>query len=237
MKRVMNSIVLMLGLVTSQVCLAQAPAGAPSGATGQCDDGTYSTAASKTGACRGHKGVKSWFAASSATINSAAKASSAKAAQTAAPSTAASAAPAGPAPAGATGQCIDGTYSTAASKMGACRGHKGVKTWFAAPPATAASSTSAKAAPASAPTATQPTPAPAKPVQAPAAPAPSPKAMANTTAPAPGGGAGQVWVNTASNIYHCPGSQFYGKTKAGTYMTETQAQAKGARPDRNKSCK
>ena len=47
------------GLLAVQVAAAQAPAGS----TGQCKDGTYSTAASKQGACRGHQGVKEWYAA------------------------------------------------------------------------------------------------------------------------------------------------------------------------------
>jgi hypothetical protein len=54
--------------------------------------------------------------------------------------------------------------------------------------------------------------------------------------PAPGGGADKVWLNTATNVYHCSGTQFYGKTKAGAYMSEADAKAKGGRPDRNKPC-
>jgi hypothetical protein len=134
-------------------------------------------------------------------------------------------APAG-APAGATGLCNDGSYWTGASKSGACRGHKGVKTWYAA----AASAP----APAAAPTA--PAPAAAAPAApAAAAPAAKTKTMASTT-PAPGGGPGMVWLNTSTKVYHCYGTKYYGTTKAGAYMTEAAAKAKGAHPDAGKPC-
>ncbi len=152
-------------------------------------------------------------------------------------------APAG-APAGANGICKDGTYSTAARKDGACRGHKGVQSWYTA-------STSAPAAPA--PTAGKPAPsmpAPTPAAAAPAMPAPTPatsaaavstprrgpSATAASKTAAPGGGPGLVWVNTSSNVYHCNGDDFYGKTKAGAYMSEADAKAKGAHAARGQAC-
>jgi len=146
-------------------------------------------------------------------------------------------APAG-APAGATGLCNDGTYSTAPSKSGACRGHKGIKTWYAAPDASKVKTSAGKVASTSAPASAPAPAAQSTPAKAPTAPpASTPKASASTVAQAPGGGAGQVWLNTASNVYHCQGTQYYGKTKAGAYMTEDAAKAKGARPDHGKPCK
>ena len=53
---------------------------------------------------------------------------------------------------------------------------------------------------------------------------------------AAGGSAGQVWVNTKSKVYHCPGTQYYGKTKVGSYMTESAAIAAGNRADHGKAC-
>jgi hypothetical protein len=129
-------------------------------------------------------------------------------------------APAG-APAGTTGKCKDGTFSSAAKKQGACRGHKGVDTWYAAD---AGSSNAAAKSAAAAPAA--------------AASSATPRTTGSRSAktPAPGGGPGLVWVNSGTNVYHCYGAEFYGTTKAGKYMTEADAKAAGARPERNKPC-
>jgi Protein of unknown function (DUF3761) len=248
MKRLNFWMVLSAGLLVSQICVAQAPAGAPAGATGICKDGTYSTSASKSGACRGHQGIQTWYAPAgekapsgkAATAPAATSAPAPVAKATPASTPAAAAKPTGAAPAGATGLCKDGTYSTSASKSGACRGHQGIQTWFAEPAEKATTAKQTAPAPAA-------TPAPApKPAQssapmvqtpAPASQAAPTRQSASNNAPAPGGGTGLVWVNTESNVYHCPGTQFYGKTKTGSYMSEADAKSKGARPDHGKPCK
>jgi hypothetical protein len=121
-------------------------------------------------------------------------------------------------PGDATGQCKDGSYSTAASKSGACSGHKGVKAWYGAPV------TEKAAEPKTTRTA-----------------APAPRSTAGEmnqrrTEQAAGGGGGKVWVNTPTRIYHCEKDQWYGRTKSGEYMSESQAKAAGYRGSNGKSC-
>ena len=131
------------------------------------------------------------------------------------------------APAGTTGLCNDGSYWTGASKSGACRGHKGVKAWYAA--------SAAAPTPAATPTAPPAAAAPAAAAAPSSVPAPKTKTATSTT-PAPGGGPGMVWVNTSTKVYHCYGTKYYGTTKAGAYMSEADAKAKGAHPDAGKPC-
>jgi hypothetical protein len=114
--------------------------------------------------------------------------------------------------------CKDGTTSDKGGR-GACSGHGGVNKSAAGAAAAAAPATAASTAAATAPAAATKSGGPAASVQA-----------------APGGGAGQVWVNTKDNVYHCQGDEWYGKTKAGAYMTEAAAKAKGARAARGKVC-
>ena len=124
----------------------------------------------------------------------------------------------GPA-AGATGTatCKDGTSYTGVKK-GACGGHKGVKSWDAAVAAAGAATTGAAA---SGPM---------------ASPKKSSRAAALPATAAAGGGAGKVWVNTSSKTYHCEGDKYYGKTKAGSYMSEADAKAQGDHPSHGKAC-
>jgi hypothetical protein len=171
----LSALLAALGLATAS--LAQAPADAPAGTNGVCKDGTYSQAAQKRGACRGHQGVKEWYGSASG-------------------SSAGSAAGSG----------------TAAAPAAA-----------AAPPASSSAASSSSASPA---------------VAAPSTNSSSKKPSAFTPPAdaAPGGGPGKVWINSSSNVYHCPGDKWYGKTKHGEYMSEADAKAKGARPDHGKAC-
>jgi hypothetical protein len=75
------------------------------------------------------------------------------------------------------------------------------------------------------------------PAAAPAAPAAKVEAAKTAAAGvAAGGGAGKVWVNAKSKVYHCEGTKSYGTTKNGEYMTEAEAKAKGNHGVKGKSC-
>ena len=57
----------------------------------------------------------------------------------------------------------------------------------------------------------------------------------NTTAAPVGtpGGAGTVWVNTETHVYHKQGSRYYGKTKQGKYVSEQDAIKEGDHAAKN----
>ncbi|MDB5732861.1 MAG: hypothetical protein JWQ03_2756 [Variovorax sp.] len=142
------------------------------------------------------------------------------------------------APAGSTVQCKDGSYAAPDTKAGACRGHKGIKTWFGdVKPAAAA--VTASPAPAAVPAVQTQSSAVSKTNVAP----PTGEATRTpgrtdpaTMAAAAGGGAGKVWANDETKVYHCMGDRYYGKTKKGEYLSEADAKAKGMHAARNKPC-
>jgi len=146
-------------------------------------------------------------------------------------------APAG-APAGTTGLCKDGSYHSGATKKGACSKHGGVKEWYgaaedkAAAPKKEAATNKDAADPRKEAATTKEATETAKPAAKPTKTA----AAEPRATPAAGGGAGKVWVNTDSKVYHCQGNKWYGTTKKGEYMTEAQAKAAGNRADHGKSC-
>lgn len=116
---------------------------------------------------------------------------------------------ASPAAAAVTAVCKDGTSFSGATLKGACRGHGGVDKKAAAG-------------------GTAPAPA--------AAPEAAPVKGAASAQAAAGGGAGKVWVNLPTKVYHCEGDRWYGKTKSGEYMSEADAKSKGFRADHGKAC-
>ena len=130
------------------------------------------------------------------------------------------------APTGSTGLCNDGSYWSGPTKSGACAGHNGVKDWYGAAATTPAKPTPVTAAKPAAETPAKTTPA-----------TPATTAAKPATTAAAGGGPGMVWVNTPTKVYHCPGSQYYGKTKVGTYMSEQAAVSAGNHADGGKACK
>jgi hypothetical protein len=146
------------------------------------------------------------------------------------------------APSGSTGLCKDGTYSSAEKKRGACAGHGGVKQWYgthdaeapsASPPPGSTARTPEREAATHTPTAR----AHEKPSTASESAArEQPKTSAASERPALGGGNGKVWANTATKVYHCQGDRYYGNTKHGEYMSESQARDKGYHASHGKAC-
>lgn len=58
----------------------------------------------------------------------------------------------------------------------------------------------------------------------------------NTRSQQTGNPDAKVWVNTSSDVYHCPGTRWYGNTKQGEFMSQRKAQDTGKRPAYGKVC-
>jgi hypothetical protein len=145
------------------------------------------------------------------------------------------------APAGSTGLCKDGTYTTAAKKHGSCDAHGGVKAWFGTPIPQAAQPSPAvsAAAPQRSPVAATETATPSQTAavpQASQASTPTPSSGVSSTQAQTSADSVKVWVNLSSKVYHCPSSEWYGKTTSGKYMSQAEAIAMGARPAYSKPC-
>lgn len=48
---------------------------------------------------------------------------------------------------------------------------------------------------------------------------------------------GDVWINTESGLYHCPGTRSYGNTKRGKFLAESEARSAGFLPAGRRSCR
>lgn len=46
----------------------------------------------------------------------------------------------------------------------------------------------------------------------------------------------RVWVNTRSGVYHCPGTRYYGSTKAGRFIGQAAARSAGYRAAGGNPC-
>jgi hypothetical protein len=81
--------------------------------------------------------------------------------------------------------------------------------------------------PSSAPPSQPPAAAPSQP------PPPPPSKATSSAAPQGTPGAGMVWVNLETGVYHYQNSRYYGKTKSGKYLSEADAVKAGYRPAKN----
>lgn len=63
------------------------------------------------------------------------------------------------------------------------------------------------------------------------------RATPRNSTPTERASADRVWINTGSNVYHCPGTRYYGNTKRGRFASEAEAIAGGNRPAYGSRCR
>ncbi len=203
--------------ISGSLALAQVPTLAD--ATGQCKDGTFTRAKLEPNACMAHGGVRRWFGSPAPPPTAVSKGSAVASltpdrTPTPLPDSASASVRAPAATTvGASAAAPDRTSSPASASVPA-----------PTPSSAPAPATSSEARPAS---------------EAPAVSA-SPSSDAAAAASAaydnPADRSPLVWVNTGTKVYHCPGSEWYGKTSRGTYMSEANATLLGARPAHDAPC-
>jgi Protein of unknown function (DUF3761) len=221
--------VIAAGLVVAFGAFAKsAPADAPAGSTALCKDGSYFSGAEKKGACSGHQGIKDWYGIAKTDAKAEAGTDAAAAAKAKADAKAQA-----KAEAKAKADAKTQAKADAKAKADAAKADLKAKTDTAKTEVkdkAAALKPATPAAPAAAATAA------AAPVAAAATRKVSTAPDPDTLTAAAGGGAGLVWVNESTKVYHCQGDRWYGKTKQGAYLPEAQAKAKGYKGDHGKAC-
>ncbi len=207
MRTLLVSVAFGLGALLGQSVYA---ADAPAAAhTALCKDGTYFDGTTHKGACHGHQGVKEWLDGTAPKSDTTTKSDTAAA---------------------TTAPASDDKSSKKSKKK------KDTDTATAAAPATPATAAKpAVAATAATPAAPATTSAAA--TTSSTSTAHKPPTPASQITQKPGGGAGLVWVNSDSKVYHCPGDEWYGKTKEGSYMSVAAAEKAGAHPSHGTACK